>query len=209
MARLAGPPLCAAILLLLPRQVFAQRSAPDSVSYVLTAASRFDVKTGKAGLFGFAGHDHIVRARAFSGRIVYHPDAPSGSHVEIVVPTDSLEVLTPPDTGEIRKVTQTMRSEVLHADQYPEITFVSKSVTPTDDGLRVLGELTLAGQSRDVTVDVTVELGADSLRASGTFSIKQTDFGIRPYRGGPGGTVRVADRVRFDIMAIGVVETTP
>jgi len=34
--------------------------------------------------------------------------------------------------------------------------------------------------------------------------VKQTDFGIRPYRGGPGGTVRVADKVTFDISAVAV-----
>ena len=33
----------------------------------------------------------------------------------------------------------------------------------------------------------------DTLRAKGGFSVKQTDFGIQPFRGGPGGTVKVAD----------------
>ena len=33
---------------------WAQGGGPDSVVYVLSAASRFEVKTGKAGLFGFA-----------------------------------------------------------------------------------------------------------------------------------------------------------
>ncbi len=67
-----------------------------------------------------------------------------------------------------------------------------------------MGALTLAGQTRDVTVDLAVAIGADTLRASGTFSVKQTEFGIRPYRGGPGGTVRVADRVTFEIEAVGI-----
>src|SRR5207244_11304265 len=67
------------------------------------------LKTGKAGLLGFAGHTHVVRARWFAGRVVYYPTAPSESRLEIVVPADSLAVLTPPDTEEIRKVAQ--RSE--------------------------------------------------------------------------------------------------
>jgi polyisoprenoid-binding protein YceI len=185
------------------------RPAQDSIVYELSPASRFQVKTGKAGLFGFAGHTHVIRARAVSGRIVYYPHAPAKSRVEIVVPADSLEVLTPPDTQEIRKVTQAMRAQVLHVEQYREIRFVSKAVTPDSNGFLVRGELTLAGQTRDVTVDVHVGFAGDTLRAAGTFAIKQTDFGIRPYRGGPGGTVRVANQVTFDFEGVGVARAGP
>jgi hypothetical protein len=34
--------------------------------------------------------------------------------------------------------------------------------------------------------------------------VNQTDFGIQPYRGGPGGSVRVADKVTFDFDAVAV-----
>lgn len=184
----------------------AQEPPPDSVVYVLSPASRFEVKTGKAGLFGFAGHSHVVRARAFSGRVVYYPGAPANSRVEVSIPTDSLEVLTPPDTSEIRKVTEAMRGEVLHVDQYPQITFVSTSVAPTGEGggFHVEGQLTIAGQSRDVGADVTTTIGRDTLQAHGSFSVKQTDFGIRPYRGGPANTVRVADRVTLTLEVLGI-----
>lgn len=182
----------------------AQEPPPDSVVYVLSPASRFEVKTGKAGLFGFAGHSHVVRARAFSGRVVYYPGAPANSRIDVSIPTDSLEVLTPPDTSEIRKVTEAMRAEVLHIDQYPQITFASTSVAPTGEGFHVEGQLTIAGQSRDVGADVTATIGRDTLQAHGSFSVKQTDFGIRPYRGGPANTVRVADRVTLTLDVIGI-----
>jgi len=183
---------------------WAQGGAPDSVVYVLSAASRFEVKTGKAGLLGFAGHAHVVRARAFAGRVVYYPNAAPESRVEIVVPADSLAVLGSSDTAEVRKVTQAMRTEVLRVDEYPDIRFVSASVTPSGEGFHVQGRLTLAGQTREVSCDVRAEIGADTLRATGGFSVKQTDYGIRPYRGGPAGTVRVADRVTFSFDAVGI-----
>jgi polyisoprenoid-binding protein YceI len=193
----------------LPNPAPAQQDPADSVIYVLSPASRFQVKTGKAGLLGFAGHDHIIRARAVSGRIVYYPDTPSDSRVEIAVPAESLEVLTPPDTAEIRKVTEAMRTRVLHVDRYPEIVFVSTAMTPIAGGFRVQGALTLAGETRDLTADVRAEIGADTLRATTTFSVKQTDFGILPYRGGPAGTVRVADRVAFTIDAVAIRSQEP
>ena len=191
-----------------PAGAWAQ-GGPDSVVYVLSADSRFEVKTGKAGLFGFAGHTHVVRARGFAGRVVYHPTAPSESRLEIVVPVDSLAVLTPPDTEEIRKVTQTMRTDVLHVDDYPVLSFVSTGVTPTVDGFQVQGRLTLAGQTRDVSCDVRAAVGTDTLRATGEFSVKQTDYGIRPYRGGPAGSVRVADRVTFSFEAVAIRSPGP
>jgi polyisoprenoid-binding protein YceI len=176
----------------------------DSVVYHLDRSSRLEVKTGKAGLFGFAGHSHVIRARSFSGEVVYYPKTPASSHLQITVQTDSLEVLTPPDTAEIRKVTAAMRADVLHTDQYHEIRLVSKEVVPTAHGFHLVGALTLVGQTRDVPVDLVVKPGADTLRAEGTFSIKQTEFGIKPYSGGPAGTVKVADRVMFSIDAVAV-----
>ena len=189
---------------LIPVASQAQDRPTDSVVYVLSQDSRLEVKTGKAGLLGFAGHSHLVRARAFSGRVVYYPSAQADSRVEVSVLTDSLEVLSPPDTAEIRKVTEAMRAEVLHVDQYPLITFVSTAVVPTAEGFRVEGQVTIAGQTRDVGADLTVAIGRDTLRANGSFSVKQTDFGIKPYRGGPANTVRVADRVTLTVDVVGI-----
>jgi polyisoprenoid-binding protein YceI len=192
-----------------PHPRAALKGACDSVVYHLAPTSRFEVKTGKAGLFGFAGHEHRVRARSSSGRVVYCPDNPRDSRVEIAVAAESLEVLTPPDTAEIRKVTVTMRTEILRVDRYPIIRFASTSVTPTSDGLHVEGQFTLVGTTRDVATELHLEIAADTLRATGSFSVKQTDFGIKPYRGGPGGTVRVADRVTIELAAVGLRAPDP
>jgi polyisoprenoid-binding protein YceI len=180
----------------------AQSPARDSVVYALAPSSRLVVRTGKAGLFGFAGHEHLIQAREFSCRIVYYPHDPQASHVTVSIATERLEVLTPPDTEEIRKVTAAMRTEVLDIAHYPEITLASQSVRLAGDTLRVQAAFTLKGQTRTVPLTVRVRFGPDTLRATTTFTVRQSDYGIRPYRGGPGGTVRVADAVTFDIDAI-------
>ena len=182
---------------------------PDSLVYRITQASRFDVKTSKAGLFGFAGHEHLVRARAFNGFVVLFPVDSSASYFELTVPAESLEVLTPPDTAEIRQVTETMRTEVLRVAEYPEIRVTATGGPTTDKGMRLRGELTLVGRTRPIQVDAVIQVGPDTIRASGTFSVKQTDFGIKPYSGGPAGTVKVGDRVRFEFDAIAAREPAP
>ncbi len=185
-----------------PTVAAAQSSARDSLTYIIHQESRFKVETRKAGLLGFLGHEHVVRARAFSGRIVYYPEAPLRSRVEITVLSDSLEILTNADTSDLRKMTEVMRTEVLKVEQYPTITFVSRSVAATDHGLRVDGALTMVGETREITFDVTVDANAYTFRTAGTFSVKQTDFGIKPYSAASG-MVKVADEVtfHFDVLA--------
>jgi polyisoprenoid-binding protein YceI len=191
--------------LLVAQSAVAQRPV-DSAAYAVLPTSNLLVHTGTAGILGFAGHEHRVRARGFSGTIVYAPGQPAGSHVEVLIFTDSLQVLTPPDPEEIRKVTEVMRSEVLDVPHHPFIRFESSSVVEEGKGsrVRVRGALTLVGTTREIAVEMTLHSAGDTLRATGSFDLNQTDFGIKPYRGGPGGTVRVADRVTFELDVIAV-----
>jgi len=197
-------PLLVAYTLLAGIHTAPARAQEAAGEYRLLKESRLEVATGKAGLFGFAGHEHIIRATAFAGEVRFTPDDPRATTIRIRILTDGLEVLTPPDTSEIRKVTASMRDEVMDVTQYPEISFVSKSVTPEADGYRVVAELTMHGQTREVQIFVRAEVRGDTLTARSRFALKQTDFGIRPYRGGPAGTVRVADKVEFRIDAVAI-----
>lgn len=196
---------CLALLFGAGTAARAQRPA----TYLLSPHSRFEVATGKRGFFSFVGHNHLIRARAVTGHVLYDPADPARSQVEIRVLAESLEVLTPPDTAEIRKVTEAMRSDVLDVAHHPEIRFVSRSAEPIPGGIRLRGDLELVGVTRGVSVDVHLEAGADTLRATGTFAVAQTSFGIRPYSGGPGGMVRVADRVTFTFAAVALRSPAP
>ena len=138
-----------------------------------------------------------------SGRLVYNQGMPTSSLL-LKVPTESTEVLTPPDTAEIRQVTEAMREDVLHVDKFT-----------TDDLHRRLAR----GEGRK---DGAAARGHDGGRHSesaghrgsdgrlgqrlgpGSFTANQTDFGIKPYSGGPAGTVKVANRVTlcFDLVAV-------
>jgi polyisoprenoid-binding protein YceI len=180
------------------------QQAPDSVVYHLDPSSRLDVKTGKAGLFSFAGHTHVIRARAVSGQLVHFPHERSRSHLSLKVPTDSLQVLTPNDTAEIRKVTEAMRTVVLHVDKHPLMTFVADSLNPSSGKMDLQLAVTMEGTTRTIPVTANVTIGPDTVKATGNFTALQTDFGIKPFKGGPAGTVKVADKVTFcfDLVAL-------
>ena len=114
----------------------------NPVVYRLSETSRFDVQTGRAGLFGFLGHEHLVRATEFSGRIVLPPAGLAAATVEVLVRTDALQVLTEADSSDMREIRQAMREQVLQVDRYPTIRFVSTAVERAghaDELKRLLG----------------------------------------------------------------------
>jgi len=185
------------------------RAAPSSTdngrqsgAYTLTKESRFEVKTRKAGVFGGFAHNHVVRAQSFSGQMAYDAKSPGESHFEITVLADGLEILTAAKPSDKKKIREAMLTKVLKAKQYPKITFVSQKVVATERGARIDGELTLVGKTRPVSVDVVLKQQGDKLSAAGSFSIRQTSFGIKPYSAGLG-TIKVADQVTFDFEAVG------
>jgi polyisoprenoid-binding protein YceI len=198
---------CACLIVTLLARTSAQAqtvaASTDSVVYHVDPSSRLVVKTGKSGLLSFAGHTHVIRARGVRGALIYRPGT-SMSSLRLTVPTESLEVLTPPDTAEIRKVTEAMRTEVLHVDKYPQMIFAADSLRAGTGKMQLRLALTMEGTTRTVPVEAAVTLDEDTVSAGGTFTAKQTDFGIKPFSGGPGGTVKVADRVTFcfDLVAV-------
>jgi hypothetical protein len=96
-------------------------------------------------------------------------------------------------------------------DKYPEMTFAADSLSASNGKVDLQLALTMEGTTRKVPVTADVTIGSDTIRATGTFVAKQTDFGIKPFRGGPAGAVKVADRVTFcfDLVAVRTLTAAP
>jgi polyisoprenoid-binding protein YceI len=159
--------------------------------------SRATIDVGKAGAFSFAGHTHEVEAPLTSGVIRLDPDAPSKSDVRLEFNAAAMRVTGKGESADdVPKVQQAMLSDmVLDVKKYPSIVFESTSVTargaaPSLD-LTVAGKLTIRGTTKAVTAPVAVKIDGATLTATGRFSIKQTDFGIKPIS--IGGVVKVKD----------------
>lgn len=160
--------------------------------------SQITIHVGRAGFLSAFGHDHLVRAPIAEGTI---DESATRSRVEFRVDSRQLKVLDPDVKPEERAEIQRdmVGPKVLDSEKYPEIRFRSTSIQRTgDEKWKVLGELSLHGQTRSVEVAVTG--GNGSYR--GTAKFKQTDFGIKPVSVG-GGTVKVKDelRIEFEVRA--------
>ena len=166
----------------------AQQHTIDKQKSVMT------IHVFKAGVLSAFGHDHEIAAPIASGAV-----DTAAHHVELRVEAGALQVRDPKgsekDRAEIQKTM--LGPEVLDVTRHPEITFRSTAAESSGAGAwKVHGSLTLHGQSKPVTVEVTEKAG----HYVGQALLKQTDFGINPVRVG-GGTVRVKDelRIEFDI----------
>jgi len=172
------------------------------------AASHVVVHVGRAGLFSFAGHNHEVAAPVAVGTVTVDPADLSRSSVRVEFDAASLKVTgegEPPE--DVPEVQRTMEGErVLDASRFPRMIFVSRRVEVLGmDGaavrLRVTGDLALHGVTRPESAEVRATVGPDRLTASGTLTVKQTDFGIQPVTAGAG-TVRVKNDVRIDFTIV-------
>ncbi len=140
-----------------------------------TQKSTLTIHVAKTGVFSGFGHEHEVRASILSGT------ADIGAHptVEIRVDARALRVIDKDASEKERtEVQQTMLGpEVLDSESHKEIVFKSTAADSAGQGQWTLrGNLTLRGQTRPVTVHVTLKDG----RYTGEATVKQTDYGIKP-----------------------------
>ncbi len=157
--------------------------------------SRLTVFAYKSGMFSFAAHDHQISAPIASGRV---DDSEKNPSVTLHVNAKEMKVLDPDVSEKDRATIQhDMHAKVLASEQFPEIEFVSTSITRTaPDRWTAVGNLSLHGKTKPVTVSVERTGG----RFTGSAKLKQTDFGITPISVA-GGTVKVKDelKVTFEI----------
>jgi polyisoprenoid-binding protein YceI len=113
------------------------------------------------------------------GTVVYDPGDLSSSSVDVTIDKNSLS------TGDATRDTHVKSADFLDVEKYPTITFKSKKITKDGDGLKVTGDLTIHGVTKEVALNVegpTEEqkdpYGNIRVGASATTKIKRSDFGL-------------------------------
>ena len=75
--------------------------------------------------------------------------------------------------------TNALRS--LGSTRYPRIVFEANAIDKTDDGYRLTGTLTIQATSREQVVDVRTDDQGTNWLLSSENTVRQSDFGIKPY----------------------------
>lgn len=193
------------VLVLTPFFVALSAGTPAQATprgYTLDPAhSRLTIHVGKAGLFGFVGHQHEVVAGSFRGTATFDPERPAQSSVDLTFDAGALRVTgqgePPADVPQVQAAM--VGATCLDAGRFPTIRFVSKAVAavgavgPKGGDLELRGVLTLHGVTRPLTVRVHLDVNGQLLEATGATTLQQTDFGITPIS--KAGVVKVKDEL--------------
>jgi polyisoprenoid-binding protein YceI len=159
--------------------------------------SSLQIRTYREGVAAKAGHDLIiavtrwdatVEAAAEQWSVTLNADPRS---LEVRQGLRGVKPLTDRDRAEIVK---TIDAKVLGGQP---IQFRSSAVRLVDERIVLEGELSMAGVARPLTAQLTV---ADGPTISGTVSVLQSNWGIKPYRGLMG-ALKVRDEVEIVIEA--------
>jgi polyisoprenoid-binding protein YceI len=170
--------------------------------------SRFTVQAFAEGLLSSFGHDPVIAIRDFEGEVEFVPGTLEGARVRMTIKTDSLAATDNVKEKDRDEIERMMRDEALEVSNYPEIVFESTTVTASRirEGryrARVIGNLTLHGVTQpNLWIQAEVIFGDDELRAQGEFTLRQTDYKIKPVTA-VGGMIKVKNELKFkfDIFA--------
>jgi|SRR6267378_4440716 len=115
-----------------------------------------------------------------SGSVTYDPAAPDKTSISASIDANSVNTRVEMRDNDLRS------PNFLDVAKFPTITFKSKRIEPSGSGkLKVIGDLTIHGVTREVTLDVDGPspaikdpMGNSRMGASASTKINRRDFGV-------------------------------
>lgn len=158
---------------------------------------RLTVHTRKGGAAAKAGHDLVIEVTSWEGTLHVGPEP----KVALNADARSMRVregsggMTSLGDADKSNIEQTIDDEVLKGTPI-EFRSTSCELSPEGDRMSVSGELELAGRR----APIRFELSLHGTQLSGSATVKQTDFGMKPYSA-LFGTLKVLDEVEVAVDA--------
>jgi polyisoprenoid-binding protein YceI len=118
------------------------------------------------------------------GTFVIDRQNPEKSKFELIIKADSV------DTANAKRDEHLRQPDFFDTKQFPTITFKSTSVKPTDGGYEVVGDFTMHGKTKPVTLNLQGGKehdfkGVKRVAFSTELSLKRSDYGFDPAAIGP------------------------
>ncbi|MGN6106351.1 MAG: YceI family protein [Kofleriaceae bacterium] len=135
-----------------------------------------------------------------SGTVLYDPARPESLVIQASIDVASLNTREPKRDDHLRS------ADFFDVASFPTIEFASKQTTRKGSDLQVVGDLTIRGTTREVTLlveDITPEQkdpwGNTRIGASASTKIKRSDFGMTWNAVIEAGGVMVGDEVKIHL----------
>ena len=134
------------------------------------------------------------------GTVVYDPADLGSSSVDVTIDKSTL------NTGDANRDTHVKSADFLDVEKHPKIMFKSKKITRDGDDLKVIGDLTVHGVTKEVglTVDGPTEEQKDPygnirVGASATTKIKRSDYGLTWNAALETGGIMLGDDLKIEL----------
>ena len=143
----------------------------------LPVAGTWDIDPGHAEVAFTGRHFMITKVRGtfpdVRGSVVVGAD-PADSRLDVVIGMGSVSTGNPARDEHLRS------AELFDVERWPEATFRSVSVAWHGTTGVVLGDLTIHGVTRRVTIPLQVQMNGDRAEVVGSHTFPMSDFGITP-----------------------------
>ena len=170
-------------------------------------ASLFTVQAFASGMVAVVAHSPKFAIRDIVGEMEFVPETMQNASVHLKIDVGSLEIMDEVSSIDRREIERVMFDEVLEKSVFPRIEYKSARINASKTGestyrINVAGDLTLHGITRGVSLDAQVVAGEETLRAQGSFSIMQSDYGLK-IASVAGGTLKLKDELKCAYFILG------
>jgi len=134
------------------------------------------------------------------GTVVYDPDNPGASSIDVTIDPNTLS------TGDATRDAHVKSADFLDVEKYPTITFKSKTVAKDGDNLKVKGDLTIHGVTKEAVLEVDGPTGEQKdpwgntrVGASATTKVKRSEHGLTWNAALETGGIMLGDDLKIDL----------
>jgi polyisoprenoid-binding protein YceI len=168
-----------------------------------TAADKYTVDPSHSSI-GFAVRHMVVSKvkgffNEYTATILYDDKDITKSSAEVTIKMESI------DTRDAKRDEHLRTPDFFDAAKYPEITFKSKRIEKSEDGFVAVGDLTMRGVTKEISIPfivagvVTDPWGNTRLGLSGGTKLNRQDYGISWSKSLDKGGLVVSDDVQIEI----------
>lgn len=193
-----------ALLALAPLAHVVTAQVENRAQVVPSAPETYEIDGGHSGALFRLIHAGVApfwgRFNRISGTYAYDPAAPEACTIRVEISADSV------DTNSESRDNHVKSPDFFNVKEFPSITFASTKVTAADEGnLRVIGDLSLHGVTREVTAHAEFTGRVESARGTKSgfearFKVKRSEFGMDSYLEG------VSDEVEIIVFVEGKLQ---
>ena len=190
-------------------------SSKGQLFQISTEKSKIRFYVYRAGFLASLGHNHVISTPKFEA-FCFLGNLLEDSQCTLGLKLEDLEIDNPqhrqiagadfssqPSKDDINGTREHMLgADNLQADQFPHLIIKTGSITGKTPEINASIIIELHGQTFTYPIKAQLTKNIDELQLKGSFSIKQSDFGIKPFSA-LGGVLAVQDEIKitFDLIA--------